>query len=152
MPTEASDSELVEASSSGLLFAYSGSPPLASALEWPSGNEDISRSSSFLTLADDMRNGTAQPTNAHAIVPYVRPQACCQTLLLALHCQALLSSDSTVQLQKISLLELFTCGPVVQVRCALAAAERPWLLLLARRLCLAVHWNGEVLKAGHRRR
>ena len=33
MPTEASDSELVEASSSGLLFASSGSPPLASALE-----------------------------------------------------------------------------------------------------------------------
>ena len=76
MPTEASDSDLVEASSGGLLFDYSGSPPLASALEWPSGNEDISRSSSFLTLADEMRNGASQPTNAHAIVPYVRPKAC----------------------------------------------------------------------------
>lgn len=76
MPTEASESDLVEASSSGLLFAYSGSPRLASALEWPSGNEGISRSSSYLTLADHMRNGTTQQTNARAIVPYVRPQAC----------------------------------------------------------------------------
>ncbi|KAK9843691.1 hypothetical protein WJX81_002577 [Elliptochloris bilobata] len=76
MPTEASDSgsELVEASSSGLLLAFSTSPPPTAALEWPLGNEPFSRNNSYLTV-DDMRNGAAQPTQPHerAIVPYVAP-------------------------------------------------------------------------------
>lgn len=60
MRTEASDSELVEASSSGLLFAGSGSPPLASALEWPSGNEGISRA--VATSPWQMICGMEQPS------------------------------------------------------------------------------------------
>ena len=124
MPTEASDSELVEASSSGLLFASSGSPPLASALEWPSGNEGISRSSSYLTLADDMRNGTTQPTNARAIVPYVRPQARLEPWCLQNTDRLSAALDALRCTSKISLLDIFMragCSNALRACCCLPA-------------------------------
>ena len=107
MPADASESDLVEASSGGLLYASSGSPSLASALEWPSGNEGLSRSSSYLTLADDMRNVTAQPTNARAIVPYARPQARLEACCLPDTDRLSATLEALCRTSEISLLDIF---------------------------------------------